>query len=156
MSEIKDDDVVPTTVKQDLIVLDNVFDKTQARREEVINKLSSVISGMEISTNDAKVIGAQMSIVNTYLNVLNGQEGNIARRVGSKLKQLETETVSKHSSAVADLLSRVSLNGTKLNISSVILDPSVIEKQVDEAFELSGLPPILTTELKMDPNDLHE
>jgi len=156
MSEIDNDDKVPTTVKQDLVQLDGVFNKTNDLRDTIIEKLGSAIQTMEIAQDAPKLMESQMGIINTYLSVLDGKEANVSRRVASKLKQVETETASKHSAAVADLLTKISTRGNYFNKDNQPVDQSIIDRQVEEAFEVSGLDPILATELKTDPKDLRE
>lgn len=157
MSECQDpEDRAPTNLKHDLIQLDSVFDSTNLDREFLAEKLKTAITGIQVfDTADPKLIGAQMGLVNTYLAVLNGKEGNASRRVSSKLKQLETETASKSSAAVAELLSKVTMSGINFSLqSSTPHDPTTADRLAEAAFERSGLEPILSTELKTDPNDL--
>lgn len=155
MSDLSNiEDKSPTTVKQDLVRLDTIFDSTNEGRNLVTQKLANTINGMEIATSDPKLLEAQMTVINAYLASLKGSEDNIARRAMSKLKQAETETTSRHSAAVTDLLSKISLNNMHIK-GTGNRSPDQIGDVVEKAFEDSALSPILDSELKTDPKDFN-
>lgn len=147
------DDTAPTDIIHDLVILDRVFDNTNLRRELLAKKLESTLEEIVFDKDNPKLIEAQMNIVKTYLDVLNGKDTNIRTRVGSKLKQVETESSSKQSSEIAEFLSRISINHN-FNLGSGEMSPDIAAQKIDSVFESSGLDPILESELKIDPTDL--
>jgi hypothetical protein len=155
--QIEGEDLAPTTVKQDLVRLDGIFDATQASRKVLEAKLAEAINTMKLSTDDPKVVSAQMALINTYLGLLNANESNATRRATSKLRHAEAETASKHSAAVAEMLSKLSVGNISLSALAPVekvLSKEEMEQQFESAYETSGLAPVLDTELRTDPNDL--
>lgn len=157
MSDQDVDDKVPTTVKHDLVQLDTIFDGTNSGRDMLAKKLATAIEGITFATGDPKLLEAQMTLAQAYLATLKGTEDNAHRRAMSKLKQLETESASKHSAAVGTLLSQLTLGGS-INIRSLgAAVPQTEEERaaaVEAAFNASDMGPIQESELKTDPNDL--
>ena len=144
----------PTSIKEDLVQLDKIFDDSRNKRNEVINKLGSIINSLEIKTENTRQTEVQIQLINTYISALNANESGISRRVNSKLKHIETDSSSKHSAAVAEFLSRIDVNKIKLNKEPTVLDTDKINSRIEEEFVTHNLAPILDGELKVDPKDI--
>lgn len=149
------DDKIPTTLKQDLVQLDTIFDSTNSVRDSVSKKLESAIKKIEFSSDDPKLLEAQMAMVNTLLSSLKGSEDNASRRASAKLKQLEVESSSKYSESVTKLLAQISL-GQPIRFSNQAPENNLddLGKKIEEEYLASNLEPILESELKTDPRDL--
>jgi hypothetical protein len=146
----------PTKLIADLCQLDVVFDETRRKRTALAEKLESLIANMTIVTDkdNARVVEVQMQVLNTYRALLSDSEAGISRRVNSKLKQLDQDSTSKHSAAVAELLSKVSMGQLLFGQPGKEMDSAQSEAALERAFSESGLAPVMETELKIDPNDV--
>jgi hypothetical protein len=154
MSNTTSETVAPTSVTADLVQLDQIFDASRSQRNEVIDKLKPLISGLTIDTAKARETEVQMQLINTYLATINANETSASRRVGSKLKQVETETANKHSAAVAELMMRISVGSVRVGNAKETPSETNADALIEQAFIDNNLEPVSDIELKTDHRDV--
>ena len=148
------DAVAPTSVTEDLALLDHIHEEMRSKRNTLINKLEPIVTGLTISPSEARVTEVQMQIVNAYRSLLNDNEASIGRRVSSKLKQVEADSAGKHNAAVAELLSSISIANIRVGNTTQQPDAETAEKSLETAFSAHDLSIVLESELKTDPKDI--
>lgn len=152
MNEDPPEGVTPTSVIEDLISLDHVFDDTQRKRKEIIDLLGPVIKEQKFVTENARQTEVQVQLIKIYTDLLTTSETSISRRINTKLKQTEVTQSGNHSAAVVDLLSRIDATNIKLGDASQIIDNT--DEQLERVFSENGLDPVRDTELLTDHKDV--
>ena len=153
MTDIPQDDVSPTTLVEDLVRLDRTFDDAQAKRNALVDKLSTIVGELKIDTSKPRETEVQIALINAYAGILGANEAGASRRVSSKIKQIEANSSSKHSAVVAEFLSKLNVNNLQIGTMKTQPDASQIEARIERAFSEHNLDPVMETELKTDPKD---
>jgi hypothetical protein len=154
MSDTTQEPVAPTGVTADLALLDQVFDDARAKRNVVADKLAAMVADLAIDTAKPREAEVKIQLIKLYIDTLGANEASAAKRAASKLKQVETESAGKHSAAVAELLSKISVGSVRTGETVVPPDVSQVEARIEQAFADHGLEPVLDSELRTDPKDV--
>ena len=95
-----------TTLDQDIAQVDKVFQETLDKRVSLTNKLESIVNTITITEKDTpRDIESKMSVINTYVTVLSGNEKNVLSKAQLKLKRVEEEnTNNRHNELVSTFL----------------------------------------------------
>lgn len=142
----------PTGLNEDLIKLDKTYDSVEQTRLLVTEKLKRAVDALEFSADSSKLLEAQMGMVNTLLTSLNHTETAISKRVGAKVKLVETSNDSKYGEMVTDILSKLTMNTTS-SVPVTQIDFDQEAKRLEEAVASVNIDPISEKELRKDPND---
>ena len=154
MNDMDSAKVTPTSVTDDLAMLDVIFDNAKRQRSAVADKLKTIIDELKIDFKEARQTEVKLQLVSTYLALLAAEEASVVKRVNSKRKQVEADNAGKTSAVVAEILSRITAGAIKLGNSTE--QPSIdrLDAMVDRAYAESDLDPVMETELRTDPKDV--
>jgi hypothetical protein len=145
--------VAPTSVAEDLLALDQIFDNAKAQRLAIVEKLAKVVETLVLDPAKPRETEVAMQIVNGLNAVLTSTEAAAGRRLTAKMKKQEVDLGSRHAAAVAELLSRVSGN-IRIGTGTRAIDGETEAARLEQACNERNLAEVTADELRTDPKDI--
>lgn len=145
----------PATLEDDLKRMDFDYFNTSVSRDNLLEKLTPLVMDMRIDTNvcdkeSAAALDSQMSVVNTYMSLLNDKEKSIKQKIEIKTKQRELIDAGKKTDAFIEALDIITKKHSENFIKSKVTqaDSELQNRISEENITVSE------QELRDDPTDL--
>jgi len=127
-----------TMIQKDFNRLEKASLKSEDVKKKLISKLEVIINELKIDPNNSKPkkMEAQMSIINSYVSLLDSYEKQIRDTLKSKQKQQEMINVDNTGALITKLLTKIS-NGTneieKIDekVNDAALEKAIKEKKIE-------------------------
>ena len=145
----------PATLEDDLKKMDFTYHSTANYRSKLLNKLEPIVMSMHIETDvsdreSAAALDSQMSVINTYMSLLNDTEKSIKQKIEIKTRQKELLENGKKTDAFMEALDIITKKYSEEFIKNQMVTSSetLNKRIVDENITVSE------QELREDPTDL--
>lgn len=144
-----------TSVEEDLCLVDKTFNKTAARREEIVTIVEGAIKGMKLDLNgDAELLEAQAKLLSMASSLLNDQERSAHTRASLKLKVKVEDETSLIGKGITEFLARIDMRNQN-GLGNLTLTEAEGMEIIKNQFQERGCAVIQDTELGMDADDVH-